>query len=201
MAAASSVVTGRPSRMVGHEIALMSALYAWRWCRSVYLFEPALMSRLLTQVPDALTLVDVETLPEWCVYVYEAGAGLWMHLEHDMNTGRPELRLLMDVPGEPAPLPVAVYLHRETITESIGDFRATIMANLAGGAGRDVRGGELDAIAAAFAERVEAYLAVAAYLSREQADIGERGRPLVRPVRRRTLARGRTVWLVGYGSG
>ena len=36
--------------------------------------------------------------PEWCVYIAAAhpewpGHGLWAHLEHDVNTGRPELRL------------------------------------------------------------------------------------------------------------
>jgi hypothetical protein len=68
----------------------------------VYLIEPNLLNQLLTQIPDALSLADFRSLPEWCVYVpwphpEFPGAGLWAHLEHATATGRPELRLLIDV--------------------------------------------------------------------------------------------------------
>lgn len=205
MAAAAGVATapGAP-RPEPYHVAALSALYSWRYCRSVYAFEPGLMSRLLRQIPDAIGLEDVTGLPEWCVYVHDGASGLWMHLEHDVNTGRPELRLLLDLPGE-SPLPIPIYLDRETVTEALADMRATAVASLAGPGevvpGQDVRGGELDASVAVFAERVEAYLAIAAYLARPEADVGERGRPAVRPVRRRKPAGGRTTWLVGYQQG
>lgn len=196
MAAAAAVAAqpgGPPPR--GHDIAALSAVYAWRFCRSVYLVEPVLMSRLLTQIPDAAELEDVTGLPEWCVLLADGEGLLWMHLEHDVNTGRPELRLLIDLPGR-QPLPIPVYLDRPSLTEAIADMRATTLATLEG-YGQDVRGGDLDSAAAALAEQVERYVAIAAYLARPEALIAERGRPGVRPVRTSRLARGRRVWLVG----
>jgi len=201
MAAPASLISARTglSGLTGHEIATMAALYAWRFCRSTYMVEPALLDRLLTQVPDTYTLEDFVGLPEWCVYMPADEGGLWMHLEWDANTGRPELRLLID--QHDWVLPIPVYLDRPTVTEAVADMRATALASMAGPGevvpGQDVRGGELDAAVARVAEQVDAYLAIVAYLARPEAVIRERGRPEVRPVRRRSPAKGRTVWLVG----
>jgi hypothetical protein len=107
MAACVAVTTGGAlMHMVGTmppgPNAAMAALYAWRFSRSVYLFHPDLAGQLISKVPDDLTGVDTFAgLPQWCAYILVAdpewpGAGLWAHLEHDMNTGRPELRLLLD---------------------------------------------------------------------------------------------------------
>lgn len=57
MGAATAVAMSRPASLRPTTIALMSALYAWRFSRSVWLVEPALTSRLLTQVPDTLLMV------------------------------------------------------------------------------------------------------------------------------------------------
>ncbi|WP_173079994.1 hypothetical protein [Phytohabitans rumicis] len=104
--------------------AVISALYAWRFSRAVYLVEPSLMDRLLSQMPDHLELDQFETLPHWCVYVAGENAdrsyGLWAHLEYDVNTGRPELRLLVDVDGRLLPIPV--YLDRPSLTEGLRRF-------------------------------------------------------------------------------
>ncbi|MDG4795090.1 hypothetical protein [Micromonospora sp. WMMD1082] len=188
-------------------IAAMSALYAWRYTRSVYLIEPALLGRLLHQVPDALEGVgDLADLPQWCIYVAEpnagSAAGVWMHLEHDVNTGRPELRLLLDVQpaaGIEGMMPVPVYLDRPSITEAIADYRATTLASLRG-PGADVHGGDLDAAAANLAERVERYVAIARYLCQPEADITALSGTTGRPRRYRSPARDKEVWLVGWQS-
>lgn len=202
MAAAALIVSANPLAAVqGLSIARVAASYAWRYTRSVYLMEPSLLDRLLHQVPDAIGLDDLATLPEWCIYLAAGdpevpGGGVWAHLEHDMNTSRPELRLLLDI-GE-MPLPIPVYLDRPSMIEALADFRATTLATLNGPPGANVRGGELDATVAAFAENVDGYLGVLAYLARPEADIVNAHRPGVRPVRSRKAKRGTEVWLVGY---
>ncbi|GAA0918041.1 hypothetical protein [Virgisporangium aurantiacum] len=112
----------------------------------MWIAEPGLTHRLLTQVPDPVSLGDLTGLPEWCVYLIAANptdgdgadidtvaasAGLWIHLEHDINTGRPELRLLIDPGagiGDMTALPV--YLDRDTVTEALTDMVATARATL-----------------------------------------------------------------------
>jgi hypothetical protein len=209
----------RQSAATQPPVAALSALYAWRFARSVYLFEPSLLDRLLTQVPDSVDVTDLIP-PEWCVYVASstdlAGEstggvvpGIWMHLEHDVRTGRPELRLLLDVTGAGGPgdlLPLPVYLDRPTLTEGLGDFRATVDATVTGGVdttlvpGVDMRGSELDKTTAELAGLVDGYVAMLAYLARPEADIVSADRPGLRPVRRRSPARDRYTWLVGYSS-
>ena len=204
MAAPASLVTSSCASPPGASIAAMSALYAWRYARSVYLVHPALLDRLLRQVPDPVDGVgDLADLPQWCVYVAEGETRLWLHLEHDTNTGRPELRILLDSgasAGLEGLLPIPVYLDRPTITEAIADMRATTLASMGGRTGADVRGGDLDATVAALAERVEAYVALARYLCRPEADIRSLSGSSSRPRRYRSPVRDREVWLVGYGS-
>ena len=140
--AATVAVTTRFAPVVGlHHARLphasVAALYAWRFARSVYLVEPSLMRRLLTQVPDPISLADVANLPEWCVYVAAGhpegpGAGVWMHLEHDAKSGRPELRLLIDFGQDELDrlLEIPVYLDRESTTQALADFRSNALAIL-----------------------------------------------------------------------
>ncbi|MBB5112497.1 hypothetical protein FHU28_002336 [Micromonospora echinospora] len=127
-------------------------------------------------MPDALDGVDdLAELPQWCIYVAEADGdgvfgGVWMDLEHDTNTGRPELRVLLDTNPEmglAGLLAIPLYLDRDNITEAIANYMATAVASI-GRTGVDVRGGELDATGAA---RVDGYLAIARYLARPETDI------------------------------
>lgn len=207
---AAAAVTGtfRPDS-IPQPIAFVSALYAWRYSRAVYLVHPALLDRLLATVLDDLTDVDrFAELPHWCVYIAAetGGAGLWAHLEHDANTGRPELRLLLDNGGElyDPHLAVPVYLDRSTLTEALADWRTTIEATLAGSGevvpGQNIRGGALDAAVATFADNIDGYISLLAYLARPEADIVCLDRPGQRPVRPRSPVRDRTTWAVGYNT-
>lgn len=186
-------------------VAAVHALYLWRFSRSVWRFNRHLMARLLDQVPDAAPDAGrLSGLPEWCVYVTDAhpewpGSGLWIHLEHDFDTGRPELRLLLDPGGGLDDMTaVPVYLDRDTVTEALADYRATAIANAAR-PWQDVRGGELDASVADFADKVDAYVGIAGYLARPEADIRPVGRPGAEPVRPRRPVKGRREWMVGSG--
>ncbi|MFG1872097.1 hypothetical protein [Micromonospora arborensis] len=207
MAAPASLVANMGEPKYPATIAAMSAIYAWRYARSVYLVEPALLQRLLTAVPDALDGVDeLADLPQWCVYVAEANpsgflGGVWMHLEYDINTGRPELRLLLDTAPElglAGLLPLPLYLDRANVTEAIGDYLATGLASI-GRTGANVRGGELDASVAQLAERVDGYLALARYLSRQEADVQSLTVSSAKPRRYRSPVKDKEIWLVGYG--
>lgn len=205
MAATGQIAATRPGGLLGGPSpAVMSALYAWRFARSVWVIEPNLLSRLLTQVPDAVTVDDFTTLPEWCIYITGGddpewpGAGLWAHLEHDVNTGRPELRLMIDNTDEPLAIPV--YLDRDSVTEALADYRATTLATFGDHRGMNVRGGEVDASAAALADSVDGYIGVLQYLCRPEADIMNARHYGRTPVRARKPKKpgSREVWLVGY---
>lgn len=192
----------------GMNAGALAALYAWRYTRSVYMIEPSLYRRVTQQVPDALSLEQMIDLPEWCVYIPDAspagdewpGAGLWAHLEHDVNTGRPELRLLLDrgVNDWRELEPVLVYLDRDTLTEAVADMRATALATLDGALGPNVRGGTLDADAATVADRLDPLIALVAYLARPEADITAAYRNADHPARSSRRVRDRQVWAVGY---
>lgn len=206
MAAAVAVTTATaPVSLMPPPIAAVSALYAWRRARSVWMVEDGLAGRLLGQVPDALD-ADLLTsgMPEWCLCIATGhpewpGSALWAHLEHDANTGRPELRLLIDMGegGLESLQVIAVYLDRGTLTEAIADWRATALGAMTGVAGGDVRGGELDSGVARAADLVDGLVSLVGHLCRPEADItGDR--PGARPMRLKSTAKDRRTWRVGY---
>ena len=185
-------------------VAVLAALYAWQHSRSVWLVKPTLSTRLLEQVPDAIGIDDLATLPEWCIYLpteLPEHGGLWIHLEYDVATGRPELRLLLDTGGSTVEglLPVTVYLDRPTLTEALADWRATTGALIAAGLrpGLDIHGGELDAGVARLADHLDGYVSIARYLARPEADIVCLDRPGLTPKRPRRRVRDRQAWWVG----
>lgn len=214
MAGAAAVATdgtSLPWRLSGTPppIAALHTLWAWRYSRSVWLFREDLAERLLTQVPDVIGLDDLTGLPEWCVYIAAGDTdrhfGMFAHLECDMNSGRPELRLLFDLGGPVEGLVgLPVYLDRPTVTEALADARATAtaMVDRAGrvAQGLDVRGAHADAAVAAMADQVDGYMAMLAYLARPEADVRCADRAWVTPVKPRRPMRDRHVWIVGHGN-
>jgi hypothetical protein len=122
MGAAYRVVSGGGSSRVttqAADIGRVAALAAWRLTKGVYRLEN---DRLLAASVDRVweskgvpadLRVDRDRylggLPQHCVYVAFPAAdqpsaqplplGVFIHLEHDLNNGRPELRYLLDLDG------------------------------------------------------------------------------------------------------
>lgn len=149
----------------GADIGRVAALTQWRLGRGVYQIDPDVAAAAVdalrhsagggaTQWRQAV-LPPVQTwtrLPEWCCYVelpaelydrLEDGfrfLGSFVHLEFDTNSGRPELRLVLDMDGTwVGLLPIPVYLDRPTLGSAVADMSANADAAAAGKVGADVR--------------------------------------------------------------
>lgn len=88
------------------DVGALGALAAWRTTQGIYRFDPDLFSALWdTPLLEKLPVEFFYRLPEWCIYV-EAPPGVevdgqpilgWFsHLEHDISSGRSELRFAFD---------------------------------------------------------------------------------------------------------
>lgn len=125
MAAVHAYLTSR-SVNPGEELGRVSALTEWRLGRGVYLPELDVADEAVRELrsPDRVEATSWNRavlpplqawtqLPEWCCYLsWPEGftapvafdpafspMGVFVHLEHDANTGRPELRLLLNTDG------------------------------------------------------------------------------------------------------
>lgn len=100
-----------------HDVARVGAMMAWRMTQGIYRFDPSIYEALRdTPVSGDIPADVLFQLPEWCVYIetpeMETDAvrlyGFWAHMEHDMSTGRPELRLLLDRGDGLVPVPLHI---------------------------------------------------------------------------------------------
>lgn len=146
------------------DLARVTALTLWRLGRGLYRPEHAVAETAVAELYSSgardardwasLKLPPLQTwaaaLPEWCVYlsmpeldepVPDMPLGVYVHLEHDTNNGRPELRLLLDLDGTwDGLLPIPIYLDRPTLGAAIGDSEANARAVAELGAtGTDLR--------------------------------------------------------------
>ncbi|MFF8696199.1 hypothetical protein ACF08W_28710 [Streptomyces sp. NPDC015144] len=147
MSAAYRVVSGGGSNRVPLEtsgdIGRIAALSTWRLTKGVYRLEN---DRLLAQTLDRVweskgvpadLRVDrdrfLHGLPQHCVYVVFPTAehptehplplGVFIHLEHDLGNGRPELRFVIDYDGTWEGLvPTWVALDRLTLDAAAREF-------------------------------------------------------------------------------
>ena len=122
---ADAKVERLPLKLIG-DVARLSALGTWRISQGVYRFDTDLAKALIDSPITGAIPVDVlYRLPEWCVYVETPGYsfnqqilyGFFVHLEWDANTGRTELRFLMD--GEKSLSPFVIHLGPWTVTEAL----------------------------------------------------------------------------------
>lgn len=110
LAASYAIVSGGGDNRVGLELAgdvgKLGALAAWRVTQGVYRFDETLLQSLVeTSVTGDLPVEILQRMPEWCIYIETPGlsiantplAGFFSHLEWDANTGREELRLVLDL--------------------------------------------------------------------------------------------------------
>lgn len=100
--------------------------------QGIYRFDPAIYDAVRdTPLDREIPHEILYRLPEWCVYVETPGlaigeangalAGVFAHLEHDVNSNQRELRLLLDVDqdGSMALLPLPLHLGAWSLAESI----------------------------------------------------------------------------------
>lgn len=108
------------------DVGRLAALGTWRYSQGIYSFDADLQHALCeTVIAGSIPSEALFRLPEWCVYIETPGRtwlgdtlhGYWAHLEHDINSGRAELRLLMDTEQELLPIPV--HIGKWTVTEAI----------------------------------------------------------------------------------
>lgn len=99
------------------DIGRLAALGTWRVTQGIYRFDPELSAALIqTPINGDLPSDLFYRLPEWCVYIETPGQrwhdlmlhGFFSHLEWDANTGRTELRLVLDSEAALQPLPVHI---------------------------------------------------------------------------------------------
>lgn len=108
------------------DVARRAALGTWRYTQSIYRLDADLFRAIADTVPSGALPCDVlYRLPEWCVYIEtpdmdwhgDAMHGFWAHLESDSNTGRAELRFVMDC--EDMLVPAILHMGPWTITEAV----------------------------------------------------------------------------------
>jgi len=112
----------------------LTALNIWRITQGIYRFDEALEDALMhTEITGDMPTEVFFRLPEWCVYIETNNIsyfdnrvrGFFVHLEHDLNTGRSELRILLDL--DETLYPVILHLGKWSIVEAVR--RAFIEAN------------------------------------------------------------------------
>jgi len=114
-----------PLHLAG-DVGKLAALGTWRYSYGIYRIDADLQAAL----GETLVIGDMPSevlyrLPEWCIYIETPGRawlgsvlyGYWCHLEYDINSGRSELRLLLDT--DAALIPMPVHIGPWTVTEAI----------------------------------------------------------------------------------
>lgn len=113
------------------DVARLAAIGAWRVTQGIYQFHPEVMQALTaTPLSGAIPCEVLLRIKEWCVYIetphLNAGSvfgpmhGFWAHLESDANTGRIELRILLNCSESLTPL--VIHLGDWTVTEGVQRF-------------------------------------------------------------------------------
>lgn len=108
------------------DAARLAALAAWRVTQGIYRFDQTMYDCVAaTPLERDLPCDVLYRMPEWCVYIETPGRqwgdselyGFWAHLEHDVNTGRAELRLLLD--SEASLSPIVLHLGAWPLLEAV----------------------------------------------------------------------------------
>lgn len=213
---------------------VLTALATWRLGKAVIRFDPTLADHLdktddVAEIPARI----LTRLPAWCVYItaprsihqvfdLEMVHGAFVHVESDANTGRQELRLLLDADGACGPelIPLVLYIDRGTVTASLEAFLVnTLLTDHQNRCGIDASEHEVRAIidadpsAAAsldtLRKMIMPWMSRILYLCSYEADITDVDHPDSKLARSEpgntrkpwTGATSTTIWDVGYRIG
>lgn len=122
-----------------HDIAALGALAPWRLSQGIYRFDPTLLDEVWRTSVRALPVDLLEHMPAWCVYVEAKPGVTWLgqpvlgafiHREHDLDSAREELRLLIDL-GNPnmlmaVPIPLGSGTLQGGLDEVFAESRRTM---------------------------------------------------------------------------
>ncbi len=129
LAVVKEVLPGRPAHQI-YFPAMLAGLAAWRVTKGLYVFDETVLDSLWDTPIEKIPSEFFYRLPEWCVYIPTPGksfdgktlTGFFVHLESDANTGRPELRFLLDMEdeqGNPRLIPLLIHLDQPTLDEGL----------------------------------------------------------------------------------
>lgn len=170
------------------EVGRLAALGTWRVTQGIYRFDPTLYAEIIdTPVAGDLPNDVLYRMPEWCVYIETPGMqwfgtplnGFFSHLEFDANSGRPELRLLLDTATHLTPLPL--HLGQWPLAESIRRM-IDIASIQAMGVGIAPPAG----VTRPLSEAVEPLISLLLYLCSQNAEIGDGNRFPANPEPKKT---------------
>ena len=163
------------------DIAKLAAIGTWRYTQGVYRFDDDVYKSLIdTDFDREMPIEVLYRLKEWCVYIETpdfAGAhGFYASLEHDINTKKDELRLLID--ADDGLMPIILHMGDWTVEVALEKAFGVSMSNLFM-AGSTHTAGELKAIQGGLIEwqaRVAKHcLSLLLYLCSDEPDINPVG--------------------------
>lgn len=195
MEGAAAIVARRhggpvPPLWAAGDIARYAALDAWRFSRGIYQFHPDLQAALwASPIHGDIPAEVLFRLPEWGLYVPTPGAddgllhGFYAHLEHDIITGRAELRLLLDT-NDRGLQPLIVHLGEWPIIDGLTRMITEARRQAALHAFGLPTAPGLDEAAAQFgADRATTAVSLLLYLCSDHPDLTHPTRPGTRPRR------------------
>lgn len=187
MAASYAIVSGGGSNRISTsliaDVGRLAAVAAWRVTQGVFRFDPTLYASLIdTEIKGDLPCDMLRRLPAWCVYIETPGHvwgslsvfGFFAHLEWDSNTGREELRLLMDC--EEALIPVPIHLGPWSLEEALNrSFSEAVRQGVIHGNTREasLMSSTKAQAAKETSDSLAPLLSLLLYLCAENADLGE----------------------------
>lgn len=119
------------TNLKGHDIGNIGALATWRATQGVYRFDNSVYESVInTDITGNIPHEILFNLPEWCLYIETPDLtfigmsvlGFFVHLEHDINTERKELRFVLNIDTKrsaPSLIPLVIHLGSWSLLESI----------------------------------------------------------------------------------
>lgn len=161
------------------DVSNLTAFGLWRLTKGIYRFDSEVYEAVKATALEGDLPSDVLLrLPEWCIYIetpdvandFGVQHGVFVHLEFDINTGRPELRLLLDC--DEKFIPIAVHIGDWSLDEALDKFstEAEKQGNL--------NDGTLAFVSEKFKNCVSNIISLVLYLCSQNAEFGD-----IKPIR------------------